>query len=159
MQNASHVFAEPVANAQTWLHQIRDELGGWMTDDYSLQALRAALHILRDQLTVDQMAHLSAQLPILVRGIYFEDWVPSRTPARERHEAIFLSRATSYFHGKGRMPDPKEVLMGVYRVLHHHISEGESRKLYNALPADLKALWPAQSVFGEIESAVIEPQS
>jgi uncharacterized protein (DUF2267 family) len=158
MQNAPNVFGETVTHAQSWLREISAELGGWMTDDYALQALRAALHTLRDQLTVDQIAHLSAQLPMLIRGIYYEEWVPSRTPARERHEAVFLNRVTPYFQGKQRMPDPKEVLRTVYRVLHHHISEGESEKIYNSLPADLKRYWPAQSVFGEIETPVVERQ-
>ena len=38
------------------------------------------LHTLRDRLTVDVAAKLAAQLPTLIRGIYYEDWDPSRTP-------------------------------------------------------------------------------
>jgi uncharacterized protein (DUF2267 family) len=156
--NAPNVFGEPIAQAHTWLHEINAELGGWMSDDYALQALRAGLHTLRDQLTVDQVAHLSAQLPMLVRGIYYEDWVPSKTPARERHEETFLNRVTPYFRGKQHIPDAKEVLRAVYHVLHHHISEGESKKVHHVLPADLKKYWPAQNVYGEIETPAAERQ-
>ncbi len=154
----THVFDEYVNQGHTWLHQINTGMGGWMSEDYALAALRCALHVLRDQLTVDQIAHLSAQLPIIVRGLYYEDWVPSKTPARERHEEIFLNRAKTYFHGKERMPNPKDVLRAVYAVLHQHISEGESRKVYNALPADLRKYWPAQAVYGEIQTAIVETQ-
>jgi uncharacterized protein (DUF2267 family) len=152
MQNTPHLFGETVGQTHTWLRQINDEMGGWMPDDYALQALRAGLHALRDQLTVDQAAHLSAQLPILVRGIYFEQWVPSQTPARDRHEDVFLSRIQPYFAGKDRVVDSKAVVRAVFKVLHRHISEGESEKLYNALPKDIRRYWPAQRVFGEIET-------
>jgi uncharacterized protein (DUF2267 family) len=148
--SSSHLFAETLAQMQTWLHEIRDEMGGWMSDDYALQALRAALHSLRDQMTVDQSAHLSAQLPILVRGIYFEEWVPSQTPARDRHEEVFLARIGPYFRGKERAVDPKDVVRSVFKVLHRHISEGESEKIYNTLPRDIRRYWPAQKVYGEI---------
>ena len=154
MQNTPHLFGETFAQTQTWLHQIREELGGWMPDDYALQSLRAALHALRDQLTVDQSAHLSAQLPILIRGIYFEQWVPSATPARDRHEEIFLSRIQPYFAGKERAVDAKDVVRAVFKVLHRHISEGESEKIYNTLPKDIRRFWPAQKVYGEIETVI-----
>ena len=153
MQNTPHLFGETVSQTQTWLHQISTELGGWMTDDYALQALRAAMHALRDQLTVDQSAHLSAQLPTLIRGIYYEGWVPSQTPARDRHDEVFLSRVMPYFRGKGHAVDPAEVVRAVFVVLHRHISEGESEKIYNSLPKDLRRYWPAQKVYGEIQAA------
>jgi uncharacterized protein (DUF2267 family) len=144
---SSHLFSESVGQAQTWLREINEEMGGWMTDDYALQALRASLHALRDQLTVDQSAHLSAQLPMLVRGIYYEEWVPSQTPARDRHEEVFLERVAPYFRGKDRAVDPKDVVRAVFKVLHRHVSPGESEKLYKTLPKDLRRYWPAQSVY------------
>jgi uncharacterized protein (DUF2267 family) len=37
----------------------------------SYHALRAALHALRYRLPVDESAQLAAQLPMLIRGIYY----------------------------------------------------------------------------------------
>ncbi|MGH7659785.1 MAG: DUF2267 domain-containing protein [Vulcanimicrobiaceae bacterium] len=150
MQQAPNVLGESVQQATTWLREISDELGGWMPDDYSLVALRSALHALRDQLSVEQSAHLAAQLPVIVRGIYFADWAPSRTPAREHSEAAFFHRVMDAFRGKHRQPDPKYTLQAVYAVLHRHISPGESEKIYGVLSEELKRLWPAHTNFTQV---------
>jgi uncharacterized protein (DUF2267 family) len=50
----------------------------------SYSALRAVLHALRDRLTVAETAHLSAQLPMLIRGIYFKGWDPTKVPVRSK---------------------------------------------------------------------------
>src|SRR5690606_28951800 len=46
---------------------------GWPKErrNHSYDALRAVLHALRDRLTVDECADLAAQLPLLVRGVYY----------------------------------------------------------------------------------------
>jgi uncharacterized protein (DUF2267 family) len=35
--------------------------------------------------------HLGAQLPMLLRGAFYENWKPSGTPTHERHVEGFLS--------------------------------------------------------------------
>ncbi len=64
------------------------------TDDrhYAYRALRAHLHVLRDRLAVEQAAQLAAQLPNLLRGIYYEGWNPSSTPMSIHHERDFVAR-------------------------------------------------------------------
>ena len=50
--------------------------GGPHTDDRHLAyvALRATLHALRDRLGPENAVHLAAQLPMLLRGLYYEGW-------------------------------------------------------------------------------------
>jgi uncharacterized protein (DUF2267 family) len=57
-------------------------------------ALRAVLHALRDRLTPEQAVHFGAQLPILVRGVYYEGWRIAGKPASDRQvdEFFGLSR-------------------------------------------------------------------
>jgi hypothetical protein len=59
--------------------------------------LRETLHAVRDFLTVDEAADLSAQLPVLIRGLFFEGWVPAKTPAKMRSVDQFLERVTKTF--------------------------------------------------------------
>ncbi len=146
MKNPDHVFADSLSQAQRWLREISEDqaLSGWMDDEYALQCLRGALHALRDQLTVEQSAHLSAQLPMVVRGIYYEEWSPAIVPARDRSGERFLKRLSRYFPDKDRTVDPASIARAVFRVLHRHISPGESQKLYHVLPGDIRKLWPAR---------------
>ena len=94
MKNAVHVFAESVSQAQLWLREISEAL--------ALQCLRGALHALRDQFTVEQSAHLSAQLPMIIRGIYYEEWTPAIVQARDRSTERFLDCVSRYLADKER---------------------------------------------------------
>lgn len=74
-------FDHMVHSANTWLADVAEAFG---TDDrkFAYRVLRAWLHAVRDRLTVDGAAHLAAQLPELVRGVYYEGWQPSRAPVK-----------------------------------------------------------------------------
>jgi uncharacterized protein (DUF2267 family) len=82
-QNASEM-------AGLWVEQMAGELG--IRDQAeALAALRAGLQALRDRLGVEEVAQLSAQLPLLVRGLLFENWDPTGKPLRLRHRDQFLA--------------------------------------------------------------------
>jgi len=74
------IIDRSVEKAHIWINDMAAELS---TEDsqHAYRVLRAFLHALRDHLTVDEAAKLAAQLPIFVRGVFYEGWDPSRTPA------------------------------------------------------------------------------
>ena len=73
------IIERSVEKAHVWLKELAEELGG-KDRRYAYRALRGVLHTLRDGLPVEVAAKLAAQLPTLIRGVYYEDWEPSRTP-------------------------------------------------------------------------------
>ena len=103
-------------------------------------ALRAVLHALRDRLTVDAAASLGAQLPLLVRGIYYEGWHPSGKPLRLRHVEEFLALVEQEF-GRDELMDPEDAARAVFHVLEQHIDPGENAKVVQSLPQPLRDLW------------------
>ena len=77
-----HIEAS-VHTANVWLKELAQELG-WEDRERVYHALRSVLHALRNRLTVDEAADLGAQLPLLIRGLYYEGWDPSSTAVKER---------------------------------------------------------------------------
>lgn len=137
-----HVEALENAAAVTygWLKEIESELG-WDDRRLALRALRGVLHALRDELTIEQSAHLSAQLPVLIRGMYYEGWKPGESPARDRRLSAFLERVRPAMTGYIDEAGLYEISRAVLGVLERHVSAGEVTKVRNALPKGLQELF------------------
>lgn len=102
-------------------------------------ALRATLHALRDRLTVEEAVDLGAQLPMLIRGLYYEGWTPSGKPVKW-HRAEFLNAIRDRFGGEWP-PDPETLARAVFRVLRRHVTAGEIEQVERMLPKDVRDLW------------------
>ena len=132
------IIEHSVEKMHIWLNEIARELGG---EDrvYAYRALRAVLHTLRDRLTVDVAAKLAAQLPTLIRGVYYEDWDPSRTPSAVHDVDAFLARVAH----EGDMAGETEAsiaVAAVARVLRAHVSAGEIDGVLAVLPDSVRPL-------------------
>jgi uncharacterized protein (DUF2267 family) len=139
-KNGLDVFDTTLQKTNIWLDDLMRVLG-WPDRHKAYLATRATLHALRDRLTVDEVAHLGAQLPMLIRGFYYEGWDPSHKPLRERHKQQFLARISQEFPGDDRI-DPERVARAVFTVLAKRVSEGEIQDVKHVLPAELRDLWP-----------------
>lgn len=134
------VFDNTLHKTNTWLREIMDELS---IDDRHLaySALRVTLHSLRDRLTVDEAAHLGAQLPMLIRGLYYEGWHPSGKPHKADLGEFLASIRSHVGRGFGD-PDPRRIVVAVFRVLDLHVTRGELEDVKRCLPPELRELWP-----------------
>ena len=132
------IIDRSVEKTHVWLNELAQELG---TDDkrYAYRALRAVMHAIRDRLTVDETAQLAAQLPELIRGIYYEGWDPSRTPASYHDSKPFLDRiaAEASLAGDSEASYAAQAVMDVMR---HHVSSGELEQVLGMLPPKVRAV-------------------
>jgi uncharacterized protein (DUF2267 family) len=133
-------FDSTIHTTNVWLQDVMEYLG-WQDRHRAYLALRAVLHALRDRLTVEEAADLGAQLPMLVRGFYYEEWHPHGKPLKERKKEEFLAHIAGAFQG-GPGIDPERVTRGVFQVLANHVTSGEIEDVKSSLPADIRALWP-----------------
>lgn len=108
---------------------------------HALSALRAVLHALRDRLTPDQAVHLGAELPTMVRGIYYEGWHLAASPGRERHLQPFLDRVQRELPPKFPR-DAKGTTEAVFALLAGTLDRGQIIKVVAELPEPLRVLWP-----------------
>src|SRR5271157_2449042 len=106
-----------------WLHELAEQMG---TQDRhrAYHALWAVLHALRDRLPVAEVATLGAQLPLLVRGVYYEGWHPADKPLKGHRREELLAEIGAAFR-EDRDADPERVARAVFRLLGRHVTSGE----------------------------------
>lgn len=127
-----------------WLNEICRDLEWAGRKPRAYMLLRATLHTLRDFLPLDEAVDLSAQLPVLVRGIYFEGWDPSKQVPRPRNEAEFLDRVGAHF-SKEPLVDPERAVCAVFALLRRKTSAGEIENVAHAMHKSLREMWEMSS--------------
>ncbi|WP_119459264.1 DUF2267 domain-containing protein [Rhodospirillaceae bacterium SYSU D60014] len=133
------VFDDTIQKTNIWLKEIMEEIGPDRQRAY--HALRAVLQTVRDRLTIDEAAHLAAQLPLMVRGIFFEGWRPAENPTKERSRDAFVAQVDERLKFI-RPIDPEDAIRAVFKVLQHRVTGGEIEDVKRMLPQDLQPLWP-----------------
>jgi uncharacterized protein (DUF2267 family) len=130
------VFDSTIHKTNIWLKDLMQALG-WQDRHKAYKALRITIHALRDRLTVEETAQFAAQLPLLIRGLYYEGWDPTGKPLKERHREQFLAHIEQEFIGDDRV-DPEQVARAVFSVLVMHVSEGEIEDIKHILPTQIR---------------------
>ncbi len=106
----------------------------------SYTALRAVLHALRDRLPLASVVGLAAQLPTLIRGIYYDGWQPEKGPAHVRSIEEFLGMVERDFP-PGLELDAEDAARAVFRVMDIHLDANETVKIIHLLPRPIQELW------------------
>jgi uncharacterized protein (DUF2267 family) len=137
MDHQVDVIDRTVTKTYEWLHEVARGAG---LDDLhrAYRALRAVLHALRDRVEPDVAAHVAAQLPLLIRGIFYEGWDPKKTPMRTSLPE-FLARVEKEagLEGTGAA---EEATRAVLAVCWDELGEGTMGHLISVLPADFAVL-------------------
>jgi len=135
------VLDNTVQKTNAWINDLAVELG--CEDKHRVfQGLRTTLYALRDRLTVEEAAHLGAQLPILLSGFYYENWKPARSPSKERHKEEFLAPIRSYLQSIDPNVDVEPLVRAVFKLLTQRVEAGEIEDVVHMMPSELKDLWP-----------------
>jgi uncharacterized protein (DUF2267 family) len=123
-----------------WINDL-DALLRWNNKHKSYRVLAVVLHALRDWLPINEATDLAAQLPTHLRGVYYEQWRPATVPVKQRSKGDFLGRVNAAF-ANDRLPELEFTVTAVFLLLSNKITAGEISDVRDALPADLRALWP-----------------
>jgi uncharacterized protein (DUF2267 family) len=119
-----------------WLADVATSFG---TEDRRLayRVTRSWLHTLRDRLPVTVAAHVAAQLPELLRGVFYDGWNPSKVPIKyDRDEYISRFARDAQIHHT-EVPNAGRL---VTAAMCRHMSAGVVNEALGVLPADIRAL-------------------
>lgn len=133
------VFDKTLHTTNLWLNQINAKIGP--DHQVAWKVLSTVLHKLRDRLPIDLAAHLGAQLPLLIRGVYYDQFEPAKLPVESNTAEEFIHDVQQWLSDT-RTVDAKEAIDAVFGVLSQHVSAGQIEKIRHALPAGIRQLWP-----------------
>lgn len=140
MSTGLPVFDTTVQESNRWLKQVESRLPP-CDRHQAYSAFRAVLHALRDRLPIEAVLGLSAQLPILLRGVYFEGWRLGDAPSSGRNPQDFADQVAAQL-SPGFPRHSNEAIEAVFAALGAQLDPGEVRKLVLHLPVPLRAYWP-----------------
>jgi uncharacterized protein (DUF2267 family) len=131
-----------VQQTHIWINDLEKRLG-WNNQPRTYRLLRTVLHAVRDHLPVNEAVDLGAQLPTLIRGVYYEQWRPATRPIRDRHLESFLASIDKAFINDP-LDDTGEAAATVFSLLSDRVSAGEIADVRHSLPTQLRLLWPSR---------------
>jgi uncharacterized protein (DUF2267 family) len=136
-------FDKSLQVTNTWLNEIMEDHGPDRQRAWHI--LGVVLRTICDRLPADLAAHLGAQLPLLVRGAFYDRFEPSHLPDKSRTREEFLHRAEEGMQGITPV-NPDDAVQSVFQVLSHHLAPGQVTKVRQALPEAVRRLWPEPGV-------------
>jgi uncharacterized protein (DUF2267 family) len=136
--NGLPVFDKTLQTTHIWLDQIMERIGP--DRQIAWKVLSTVLHKLRDRLPVEASAHLGAQLPLLVRGAYYDQYRPAEQPSDCRTREEFVVEVEEWL-ADARPVDPEEAIAAVFDVLSRNIDAGQVEKIKRVLPKAIREMW------------------
>lgn len=136
--NGLEVFDKTIQTTHIWLNEITEVIGP--DRHLAWKVLSTVLHKLRDRLPVDVSAHLGAQLPLLIRGVYYDQYQPSKQPTSGRDLDEFVAEVQEWL-ADVRPVNARDAVDAVFPTLSRHVPEGQLVIVRNALPGSLRDRW------------------
>jgi len=133
------VLDKSVQTTNLWLEEINSRIGP--DRRVAWHVLGAVLRTLRDRLPIGLAAHLGAQLPLVVRGLYYDQWRPRAKPSKLRSADDFLQQVASGLEGT-RPVNTEAATRAVFQVLNHYLDPHQVANVRDALSKPVRGLWP-----------------
>ncbi|MGK9169555.1 DUF2267 domain-containing protein [Inquilinus limosus] len=134
------VFDKTLQTTHIWLDELMQHEAFGPDKRFAWHALGAVLRAIRDRLPMDLAAHLGAQLPLLIRGAYYDQFRPEELPHRERTLDEFLKEISDEL-SMTRPVNYRDATIAVFQTLSKHVNRGQIEKVRHALPEEVRAIW------------------
>jgi uncharacterized protein (DUF2267 family) len=138
------IFDRTIQETNGWLKSLMEHL---RTDNRhtAYVVLRAALHALRDHVGPSVAQGLGEQLPMLMRGFYYENWrfEANHRLVADKHELAERIRAEM---PAGTRVTPTHAAKAVFEVMWEKVAPDEVAKLIRHCSPDIQELWPRVAI-------------
>ena len=134
------VIDHTVQTTHEWINELKERLD-WVGHRDALHLLRVTLTGVRDHLSHEEVADFAAQLPLLIRGMFYEGWQPAGTPLKDRSQQTFVDRIEEQIASSIDYRGVEDIST-VFKLLNARISTGEISDMRGNLPSGIRALWP-----------------
>jgi uncharacterized protein (DUF2267 family) len=135
------LFKKTLDKTHHWLNEIKEECG--LKDIHQAYTLlRGVLLTIRDRIPTQEAVHLGAQLPMLVRGFYYEGWNPLHTPDKDiKTKEDFFKIVIRHIAPSNLIENIECNMVGVLKVIQRHVPSQELEKVKNLMPHNLKEIF------------------
>lgn len=122
-----------------WLHEMQDELG-WEDENMVYLAFRSVVQTLRDRLPVEEAIELGDELPMVMKGIYYEGYTTKHKPEKIKNREEFFQKVQE--KSPRRPLKAEEATRAVFHLLEKKLGGGgEIKQVRSNLPKDIQNLW------------------
>jgi uncharacterized protein (DUF2267 family) len=132
------VFDKTIQTTNIWLDEIMAEIGP--DRQIAWHVLGTVLRALRDRVPLELSAHFASQLPLIVRGAYFDQFRVLREPLTFRTQDEFIAFVQQGLQGI-RPVNARNAIIAVLNVVSRHVTRGQCEKMREALPSEMQVLW------------------
>jgi uncharacterized protein (DUF2267 family) len=126
------------------LHETNDWLEAYMKkcslDDHeqAYSVMRATFHAIRDRIPEDEATDFAAQLPMIIRGFYFEGFNPEDVPKKIRDENEFFFDYLGSKIADSIDIDPRLAFNKLFELCGEHITSAQVDHVISMFPQDIQ---------------------
>jgi len=126
------------------INHLANELGHPQETPKTSIILRAVLHTLRDRLTVSESINLMAQLPMMLKAVYVDDWKYSDKPVKLKSIEDLKEHVKQEQEKYGETEfnweeSTRSIIETVLRVMsERYLSDGELKNIIAQLPEEME---------------------
>jgi uncharacterized protein (DUF2267 family) len=131
------VIESSTQKTHQWIAGIAEAAHLEKRDAY--KALRAVLQTMRDRLPLEDAVHFAAQLPMFLRGLFYEGWQPAKVPIKMSREEFLTAVEEKIV--TNQLLDPVQITQSVFGVIMSHVGLSEMKKIRHCFPKEMDPLW------------------
>jgi len=132
--------------ANAYFNELAAELGHPDEQQKTARIWRAVIHSIRDRITLSEAFDLMAQMPVILRGIFSDQWKYSEKPPLDYEDIEGLKKQVKRLQSQYGEEDfnweksTEEIFSITVDSMKKYLTEGQLQHLRDQMPKEVKEL-------------------